>query len=294
MDDEHAYFINMPEYTAGISPKRAVWLRIRSMMGLGRFGGPPAVRTVQGQFHEVNQDAVFASPGRLVVADGISSGFCSQIASHLVASHLSIAGKLTDAAMVKTTLYINQLIRWVYEELEQMPGGTTMILAEIRGNGSTAIVNIGDSRGWLLSPGFFGGYSCIQITVDQTWGERKKKEHFDDADSLPDHVMFHAIGHKLEEKQVYVTSVTVPPGGCLLLTTDGAFKKHGDETVMRFAEIAEVSGSMDELADAIVKSALELGETDDISVAIYGRPFHPFGVRIGFWFALLCAAAIHI
>lgn len=254
---------------------------------LRRFAVKPEIycESVQGSGHALNEDCagLLTAPLRLMVADGISQGNRSERAAQLSIKIFSRPERMSDKVLREKTLQLDQQVRELYREAGEAAGGTTLVVAEIRRGCIASLLNIGDSRAYLISKRtLFRGYSCRQVTDDQTYADYKKRVELENPDLYPDHVMIHAIGYGLIETEVNIIKVYVPPHAFLLLATDGAFKTLGDEPLAKLSEIASRSASSSDFGTAIIEHAVDQGEQDDISVAVF-RPAFIVGARWPFW-----------
>lgn len=243
----------------------------------------------------VNQDAVMLTRGRIPrigVADGISNSNQGQIASKLAFIPFLLAPATSTKGLSKLAVISHALVCEIYRMFGQTKvGGTTLVVAELHRGAVATLLSIGDSRAWLLTPrGLFRRrFVCRQITVDQVYGELKKRRRIENQERFPDHVMFQSIGSGLIESEVVPQRVIIPAGGMLVLATDGLFQKMDDVCAEIAAVASEVSLSGAEmLVEALVQRAVDLESTDDISVAVL-LPSYLLGARWPFWSAFLVA-----
>lgn len=253
-------------------------------------------QSMQGAGHPVNEDAVgfLTSPPRLMVADGISQGNRSERASKVAIELFSESRSMSDRELKERVFQADIKVRGFYEELREEKGGTTLVVAEIRRGCVASILNIGDSRAYLITRRPFSRtYTCRQVTVDQTFGELKKKAEIGTPQGYPDHVMIHAIGYGLLEAEVNITKVEIPPYAFLVLCTDGAFKTLGVDPAGELSELACRAASASMLGKAIVERAIAKGEIDDVTVAVF-RPRFLAGARWPFWAALVASHGLFV
>lgn len=243
------------------------------------FRGEVYTVSVKGAGHTCNEDSAIDihTPTRLVVADGVTTGDHSQIAA-LVATALCCISRKPEGAEGLRALghQVNEMVRYIYDTF-QHKGWTTLTMAEIRLGCRATLLHIGDSRGYLLTRSLTGSYTCCQITVDQVCGYENR--------------MYNTVGGDLQrEEEIVVPTFTIPPGGILLLATDGAWKTMGDAE-LEFTSLASSCRSLEEFGQAIVRQAQEMGETDDISLCLY-RPCFLLRARWWFWCGFFLACAI--
>ena len=263
---------------------------------LKNFGPDLAVSSRKGNDgRPVNQDAVMLTGGkipRVGVADGISNSNKGQIASKLAFIPFLLSPASSTKGMAELAVIGHALVTEIYQMFEETKvGGTTMVIAELRRGVAATVLSIGDSRAYLLTPcGLFRRhFNCRQITVDQVYGELKKRVKIENPERFPDHVMYQSIGSGLIKNEVVPQRVTIPAGGMLVLATDGLFKMMADDC----AEIAEVANHISSsgakaIVEALIMRAVELESSDDISVAVV-LPSYLLGARWLFWCGFFAA-----
>ncbi len=127
-----------------------------------------SVRSERGLTRENNEDAAFAGPRLLALADGMGGAAAGEVASSLVIAELAplndrppgddLLGELRSA-----TLRGNAAIaRHIADHPDRNGMGTTLT-ALLFGGDTVGLVHVGDSRGYLLRDG-----SLSQITKDET------------------------------------------------------------------------------------------------------------------------------
>jgi protein phosphatase len=127
-----------------------------------------AVRSERGFVRENNEDAAFAGPRLLALADGMGGHAAGEIASALVIAELApldegepgadLVAELRDATVRGNAA----IARYVAENPELDGMGTTLTAILFAGD-TCALVHVGDSRAYLLRDG-----SLSQITRDDT------------------------------------------------------------------------------------------------------------------------------
>jgi serine/threonine protein phosphatase PrpC len=188
----------------------------------------------------------------------------------------------------------NDFVKRCYELFDAgKPGQTTLVAARVRRLAIAEYMSIGDSRAYMLTPqGFLKRrYRCKQITTDQTHGERKKRVTYKEPDKFRNDMMIHAIGAGLIAEEIETGTVSIPPGGMLLLATDGFFNGMGEDHCSQIARLADkyCGMGMQKLAAALVSEAAENFDTgDDITVAVIS-PAYLAGARWPFWGAAMAA-----
>jgi PPM family protein phosphatase len=232
------------------------------------FGGATDV----GRVRPANQDSYFTSPALFVVADGMGGHRGGEVASEL--STKSLREQLVDT---DTELSTDELVRAVQRANDAVVGaasqdpelagmGTTLCalaLVESQGDERLAIVNVGDSRVYLLKDG-----ALEQITDDHSLVatlERQGRLTREEAAVHPQrNIVTRALGI---DTRVMVDSweVRPVPGDRYLLCSDGLFNEVEES---RIAATLRKLASPDEAARELVRLANEGGGRDNITVVI--------------------------
>ncbi len=211
----------------------------------------------------------------LVLCDGmggaVSGGLAAEIAANAFLTHagLCLAEKEQPEASVivkESAVYAN--IR-VYDRAmtdENCIGmGTTLVGALVRG-GEAALVNIGDSRGYL-----FAGGTLTQVTRDHSLVEELVARHAITPEEARTHprrnIITRAVG--LEYKvRCDVFRPTLGEGDALLLCSDG---------LSNALEPAELAAALREAPEPeaackrLIRRALDAGAADNVSALILRR-----------------------
>ncbi len=246
-----------------------------------------------GRVRPANQDTYFTSPGLFVVADGMGGHRGGEVASELAAN--SLRDQLGDGGPDLTT---DDLVRAVQRANEAVVGaasqdpdllgmGTTLCalaLVDAAGDERLAIVNVGDSRVYLLKDG-----TLQQITDDHSLVatlERQGRLSADEAAVHPQrNILTRALGI---DARVMVDSweVLPVPGDRYLLCSDGLFNEVDEnrlaatlrklaspaEAARELVRLANEGGGRDNITVVIVDIEREDGETDDEREATEGDP----------------------
>jgi len=129
-----------------------------------------AVRSDVGLFREGNEDAAYAGPHLLAVADGMGGYEAGEVASAAV---ISSVAPLDRAAMPESELIgalsaavttAKQALRRIVDSDPSVGSMGTTLTAMLWAGGSAAICHIGDSRAYLVRDG-----DLYQITRDHTF-----------------------------------------------------------------------------------------------------------------------------
>jgi protein phosphatase len=252
-----------------------------------RFAWGEATDT--GRVRQANEDAVLAVDGLFAVADGMgghrAGEVASQVALHTLQEAFTSAGTdvLVQAVQDANDAVVSQA--GTDDDLKGM--GTTlcaMALVDADGQDAIAVVNVGDSRLYLLTGG-----ELTQITEDHSLVatmERQGRLSRAEAAVHPQrNILTRALGI---DTAVIVDSWEVVPvvGDRYLICSDGLFNEVDDNrvaaTLRRLADPAEA-------ARELVRLANEAGGRDNITCVVVdvvddtGRdPATPGGVtRVG-------------
>ncbi|HVN51132.1 MAG TPA: Stp1/IreP family PP2C-type Ser/Thr phosphatase [Acidimicrobiales bacterium] len=225
-----------------------------------------------GRVRQENEDAVFTSERLFVVADGMGGHRGGQVASGLATKTLErdfgqdVRSRSTDA-LVRAVQRANEVVVSAATDDPELTGmGTTlcaMALVDGDGDERLAIVNVGDSRAYLLKSG-----DLEQITDDHSLVatlERQGRLTRDEAAVHPQrNILTRALGI---DARVMVDSweVRPVPGDRYVLCSDGLFNEV-DES--RIAATLRRLADPTEAARELVRLANEGGGRDNISLVV--------------------------
>ncbi len=222
-----------------------------------------ATATDPGMVRNSNQDSVYADGKFFVVADGMGGHAGGDVASRLAVEALSEA--LLDGASPQEAIVAAN--HRVFEAASRDPAlegmGTTVTMAIVN-DAKTAVevLNIGDSRAYLLSRG-----ELSKITSDHTFVQ----ELVDAGSITEEQASTHRARHVLTRvlgigNYVEADSFQVPvqDGDRLLLCSDGLVNE------IQEAQIAELlaAGDPTAAATALVNAANAAGGSDNTTVVV--------------------------
>jgi protein phosphatase len=224
-----------------------------------------ASRTDIGRVRDNNEDAVVSSDHLAAVADGMGGHPGGEVASAAAVAlvHAAFTGRSLD----ELEAAVRAANRAIWDrasgsaELEGM--GTTICAAGLTGDGSFAVVNVGDSRAYVLRHD-----SLTQLTDDHSVtaelvrrGELSEQEARDHPNRS---ILTRALG---VGPDVELDGVAHPaaPGDRLLVCTDGLFNELGDDEI---ASLMAATDDVEATADALVELALSRGGRDNVSVVV--------------------------
>lgn len=231
-------------------------------------------KTDQGRQRSNNEDAFFILPEQriYIIADGvgghnsgeIASRFAvQQIAEYVVTNSIS---EMDDDEELKH--YFLNCLRQVNQQLYALAGesngnegmATTLVLAYIKNN-NAYIINVGDSRAYLIRDKLIR-----QVTEDHTYVNQLLKNGAitkEEADQHPKKNMItRAIGGEADVSPDFY-QFKVYEGDLILMCTDGLYGELSEEELY---SMAQGRRSMYRLANDYVKEANERGAKDNVTV----------------------------
>lgn len=248
-----------------------------------------ATATHVGLVRPGNEDSVLALENTLVVADGMGGAAGGEIASKFVVDQFASearAGRssIFDAAQMRLLLSMaHRGITDIAREslrafLAGEPGellrgmGTTAVAASfhLAGDDPAAhVIHCGDSRAYVFADGMLA-----RITHDHTvYQDYVDRELAADAGELAElkkiygHVLTRALGGDEEgNHEPDMTMIPVRAGQRFLLCSDGLHDMLTDIDI--HAHLAMTTASPEQIAEALIESALAAGGHDNVSVAI--------------------------
>ncbi|MGD6803628.1 Stp1/IreP family PP2C-type Ser/Thr phosphatase [Rossellomorea vietnamensis] len=237
--------------------------------------------TDKGKVRQHNEDSVGVFSNKdgdclAVVADGMGGHRAGDVASSLTINKFEelwkSQEKFTTADQAESWLRknISEINREVYEhsqsniECEGM--GTTVVAAICTENFAT-VVNIGDSRGYILNE---SGFS--QLTEDHSLVNelvRSGQISKEDAEHHPrKNVLLRALGTE-EKVEMDTRTIIFEEDDILLLCSDGLSNKVSQEEMK---EILSGGVDLDEIGKQFISLANENGGEDNITLAIVKYP----------------------
>jgi serine/threonine protein phosphatase PrpC len=219
----------------------------------------------------VNEDTILASRPVFAVADGMGGAAGGEVASQVALAKLQ-ALVANDERLTMETLVdaVQAANRAVYEraldDLHLRGMGTTVTgvaLAEHDGEACLVVVNVGDSRTYVVHEGHL-----LQITRDHTLVEELVEAGEITADEAKSHPRRHIITRALGvEPMVDVDAweAAPQPGDRYLVCSDGLFNEIDDDLI---AAVLTSTTEPQEAADVLVDMANEAGGHDNVSVIV--------------------------
>jgi serine/threonine protein phosphatase PrpC len=226
-----------------------------------------------GRVRRNNEDAIAFDVDHAVaiLADGMGGLAHGEVASRLavdaVLAHLTASGKRTEEVLRAAIETANLEVREAGRS-QAVDMGTTLVAWMASDRGQCFVAHVGDSRVYRIRDGMIkrltSDHSVVQQMIDD--GVISEAE----AVASPSrNVITRALG--LEEKvDVEVRSWVYTPQDLFLLCSDGLTDMVGDAELASICDSwgAEGAGSLEVLADALVRSANDAGGHDNVSVLL--------------------------
>jgi protein phosphatase len=224
-------------------------------------------RSDVGLVRDGNEDAAYAGPRLLVVADGVGGSVAGEIASNIAIAALAPLDRddsISDplAALRDATRHANDEMRTAIEADPSLAGMGTTLTAMLWAGDSLGLAQLGDSRAYLLRDG-----ELSQVTRDQTLVQSL----VDEGQITPEEALTHPrrswILRALDgrsESDPEVEVLTTRPGDRYLLCSDGL------SDYVDAADIAEALAGDDpqDACDRLVDLALRAGAPDNVTCVV--------------------------
>jgi serine/threonine protein phosphatase PrpC len=226
-----------------------------------------AARSDRGLHRSNNEDSVYAGPNLLAIADGMGGHAAGEVASKVVIAALApldedvpgddLLGKLHEAVVAG-----NDTIAELVGQDPELEGMGTTLTAILFGGGRLGLVNIGDSRTYLMRDGVFN-----QITRDDSFVQSLLDEGRITAEEALTHpqrslVLRALVGHEVIEPTLQVRETRV--GDRYLLCSDGLSDVVGVEALTEAMKIPD----RELCADKMIELALQGGGPDNVTVIV--------------------------
>ena len=225
-----------------------------------------AVRTDPGPVRPHNEDAAFATAKLAVVADGVGGHAAGEVASRTVVGVLASLEKAwvdepLDDALVRAVAEGNDRIAFLTECRPETAGmGTTLTAVALHGD--YVVVNIGDSRTYLLRDG-----DLRRLTRDDSYLQELLDAGLVSPEAARAHPRRNVVTSALDGAPGRIPAIAHVParaGDRLLLCSDGL------SDALEEARIAALLAEPDaaRAADALVRAALDAGARDNVTVVV--------------------------
>ena len=226
----------------------------------------------KGNVRSHNEDSVYVNaekyPAVAIVADGMGGHAAGKTASKMTVNYVKRflqgkdCAKYDEQQFKKIVSDASSKILEASEKEASLKGmGTTLVMAVVTEH-SAKIVNVGDSRAYILSKGelklITKDHSYVQLLVDN--GLLSKEE----AEVHPyKNVITRAVGTQGVEADVY--DVAFGSGDTLLLCSDGLTAHLSEDDI---TGILSSKTSVEKKTSQLVKLAVERGGSDNVTVAV--------------------------
>jgi PPM family protein phosphatase len=215
-----------------------------------------------------NEDAVFASPRLVAVADGVGGAAAGEVASQTLINALGhvdkcrLAGRLDDA-LAAGIAWGNETIGFIADCRPAMAGMSTTVTAVALGDDGYVVANLGDSRTYLLRGG-----ALTQLTRDDSWVQLMIDSGELTAAQAREHPRRSLVLAALDgepDRRPVLTSFDARPGDRLLLCSDGLSDVVDDATIeATLGEVADRAAC----AARLIALALDAGGRDNVSAVV--------------------------
>ena len=222
-------------------------------------------RTDIGRVRKDNEDVVVGTDRLAAVADGMGGHPGGEVASAIAIAlmHAAFTGRSLDELQAGVRAGNRAIWDRACESSDLEGMGTTICAAGLVEDGRLAVVNVGDSRAYVLRNG-----ALMQLTHDHSvTAEAVRRGELTEAETR-DHphrgVLTRALG-VAPEVELDSTWQTPVDGDRLLVCTDGLFTEVTGEEI---ASLMAANEDIEATADALVERAVSRGGHDNVSVVV--------------------------
>ena len=227
-----------------------------------------AIRSDVGLLREGNEDAAYAGPRLLAVADGMGGHAAGEVASAAAISALArldddVPGSDLLDALADAVTDANHTLHDMVVADSVLEGMGTTLTAMLWSGGRVALVHIGDSRAYLLRDGEFH-----QITHDHTLVQTLVDEGRISPDDVATHPQRSMLLRALDGRadvEPDLSLLEARLGDRYLLCSDGLSGVVSEETLHR--TLATVA-NLDEVVLQLVELAIRGGGPDNITCIV--------------------------
>jgi protein phosphatase len=220
-----------------------------------------------------NQDLALATSDLAAVADGMGGHVGGEVAARIAVEHLLEAYRRdrTTEGLLAAVRDANAAIYDRSKSDRNLRGmGTTLTAVAVVGEDPDgrvrlALVNVGDSRGYLLDR---ADKSIFKLTEDHSVVEEMVKSGeltaAEAAVHPHKHILTRALGIELEI-EADCWELDLDPGSRLLLCSDGLTNELGEEEI---AQVLLAKTELESAASELVRMALQRGGIDNVTVVV--------------------------
>lgn len=241
-----------PEAQAG-APHGGLHLEVAALSDVGRV-------------RRDNQDSGYAGPHLLVIADGVGGAARGDIASSAAVDAIrKLDVPPTDDALsaLSATIHLaHDRLAEIVEAHPELDGTSTTVTAAVFDGADLQVGHVGDSRGYLLRGGALQSLTTDHTLVQSLVDEGRITE--EEARVHPHRNLILKAVDGVHEPDPDLFTVPLEVGDRVLLCSDGC------SGVLSTDEMARLlgSGPLDEASAALVRSALEAGSSDNVTVVV--------------------------
>jgi len=226
-----------------------------------------AARSDVGLIRTNNEDAVYAGPRLVAVADGMGGHAAGDVASAVTIATLA---PLDDddppsdllGILEQTIRAANEQLRTMMDADDQLDGMGTTLTALLWGGNRLALAHIGDSRAYLMRDG-----ELVQITHDHTLVQHLVDEGQLDEAEIPTHPQRSVILRVLNGRPDAEADLSIREaraGDRYLLCSDGLSGVVSKQTLSETLAIPDP----EQAVDALVDLALRGGAPDNVTCVV--------------------------
>jgi protein phosphatase len=227
----------------------------------------PAVLSEVGP-RENNEDAAYASPRLVAVADGVGGATAGEVASGLAIRKLiALANRRIEHPLAlelsAAVADANAVIEFVIDHDPRLAGmGTTLTAVALSNDGDYLVANVGDSRTYLHRDGrlrrLTRDHSLVQALIDR--GQLSEE----DARRHPQRSVVLEALDGVPRALPALQSVKARPGDRLLLCSDGISDYVSDRQIAQALELRDADAAVQRLA----RLALTQGGRDNVTAIV--------------------------
>jgi protein phosphatase len=246
-----------------------------------------SARSDRGLVRQNNQDAVYAGPRLLALADGMGGHAAGEVASRLAVDGFLATWRTGSsfplpAAVRAATRAANTAVLDAGMEPGRRGMGTTLTAAALNGREAT-VGHVGDSRAYLVRDS-----TCTQLTTDHSRVAEMVRMRMITADQASNHPARSQLTRSLGGEplvQVDLVKQAIQTGDVLVLCTDGLWDVIGRTDLATEAKrlVDGLLATPVELAERLTQLAIKKGTTDNVTAVVIhvtsDRPIAPVPVR---------------
>ncbi|MDM8527596.1 Stp1/IreP family PP2C-type Ser/Thr phosphatase [Anaerolineales bacterium HSG24] len=206
--------------------------------------------------------------GRLfIVADGVGGHHAGEVASKIAVElipQLYYSDLNTDvsSSLQRAIEATNAQINIEASQLHEAKGMATTLTAAVVKDMELIVVNVGDSRTYLVTNG-----QIEQLTNDHTWVNQQVEAGILTPEQARRHprgnIVTRSLGHKPEVKIDVFPARSIGPGHTLLLCSDGLNAVVEDHEI---AQIVTSTSNIQEITHKLIEMTLKQGAPDNVTV----------------------------